>query len=80
MILNKHGHKRTANQLAKELVFEYGYARAFDWGDFFEDAYIDRFTKRELALTAVAIQKQIARVSKLLGHPDPKKEYSDEEA
>ncbi len=77
MILNKHGYKRTANQLAKELVWNLG-QDAYYWQEKFLDTYADAPTDKELQRITKAIDNQLARVGKHLGWPDPTKENDDE--
>jgi hypothetical protein len=79
MILNKHGHKRTANELAKELVQEHGLgidATAF-WQDVLPLHYTEKITDREDGMVLNAIENQLERVDKLLGSPDSTRNKED---
>jgi hypothetical protein len=76
MILNAHGHKRTPNELAKELVLKYGEG-AFFWQDRISDIYADKATDREVELIRDSIKHQYARVSRFLGDPDPSRDKED---
>ena len=78
MILNKYGYKRTANQLAKEIVYDYGAARCIEWQDEFNETYADAPTERELHEITCAIQRQLTRVSQFLGAPNPLRDKEDE--
>lgn len=71
MILNKHGYKRTANELAKEVVFELGSIRCYYWKDHFAAVYADAPTEKEDLAIHDAITKQLNRVGQFLGNPDP---------
>lgn len=77
MILSEHGYKRTANQLAKELVLRYGQS-AYYWQEKFPTTYADAATEKEVERVRKAIDNQLARVGKHLGWPDPSKENDDE--
>jgi hypothetical protein len=78
MILNKHGHIRTANQLAKELVYEHGAAvNKTCWHTVIPDVYAQRLTGREEDMVHTAIDNQAARVDKLFGGVDTKTSNED---
>ena len=77
MILNEHGYKRTANQLAKELVLSYGQS-AYYWQEKFSYTYADAATDKEVIKVKKAIDNQLARVGKHLGWPDSNKENGDD--
>jgi hypothetical protein len=80
MILNKYGHKRTANELAKELVLQHGESINHDnyWTINIADAYTEKVTGREEDMVQEAIDRQLARIAKLLGHPDPHRNKEDD--
>ena len=73
MILNKHGHKRTANELAKEIVLELG-ANAYYYLTEYPAIYVDKATEREEQAVLAAINKQLDRVAKLLGNPNARRD------
>jgi len=77
MILNERGYKRTANQLAKELVLAYG-QRAYYWQEKFLITYAVAATEKEVERVRKGIDTQLARVGKHLGWPDSNKENNDE--
>lgn len=77
MILNEHGYKRTANQLAKELVLKYGQS-AYYWQEKFSYTYADAPTDKELERVRKSIDNQLARVGKHLGWPDSNKDNDDD--
>jgi len=70
MILNRRGFKRTATELAKELVYEYGASLTLCWQEKLPDTYIKYFTLRDETLVEGAIQKQLERSYKFFGYPD----------
>jgi len=72
MILNKHGHKRTANEFAKEVVQEFGDG-AYFYITQYQAVYVDKATVREGEAIERAIANQQSRVAKLLGNPDPRR-------
>ena len=63
-----NGNKMTANQYAKEYVYEYG-SCDYVWGAWQErvSGDIHAMTEREQAAIGEAIQRQIDRVAKLFG-------------
>ena len=63
-----NGNKMTANQYAKEYVYEYG-SCDYIWGMWQERVSGDvrAMTEREEAAIGEAIQRQLERVAKLLG-------------
>ena len=77
MILNEHGYKRTANQLAKELVLKYGEG-AYYWKERIPMTYADAPTDRETKSVNKAIDNQLSRVGKHFGWPDSNKENNGE--
>ncbi len=77
MIINEHGYKRTANQLAKELVLSYGEG-AYSWQYKITDTYADAATDKEVIRVQKAIDNQLARVGKHLGWPDSNEENNDD--
>ena len=77
MILNKHGYKRTANELAKELVYYHGEEITLCWQEKIPCVYYDKFTSRENDLVHNAIQNQLARTAKLLGKPNRNRNKED---
>jgi hypothetical protein len=68
MILNAHGFKRTANQLAKELVYQHG-ASMSCWQDMLPYKYQGKMTAKEEEAVRVAIEEQLARIHRFLGLP-----------
>lgn len=66
MILNNRGQKRTANELAKELVYFHGASVTLCWKDYIPITYWDNFTPHEEKLVAAAIEKQLVRTRKIL--------------
>lgn len=78
-ILNMHGHKRTANEFAKELVLQLG-ERAFVWQDDMPDAYIDQYTEKQVQAVVDRVDFQYGRVFAFLGHPIPDRSKEDDDA
>jgi hypothetical protein len=78
MILNKYGQKRTATELAKELVLDHGRA-ALAWWDCIPEQYQKKVTARENTEIDGAISRQVERVAKFLGDPDPNRNKEDED-
>lgn len=77
MILNARGHKRTANEFAKELVYSYGEG-AYHWQERIIEEYADKATDLEIERVHTAITRQLARVYKLLGSPNPQRNKEDD--
>lgn len=77
-ILNEHGHKRTANEFAKELVLTHG-QRAFVWHDLINPAYYDQFTEKQEDAVNARIDFQYGRVFAFLNHPIPDRNKEDTE-
>lgn len=77
MILSEHGYKRTANQLAKELVLRYG-QQAYRWQVLMPITYADAATDKEVERITKAIDNQLARVGKHLGWPNSNKDNDDD--
>jgi hypothetical protein len=76
-ILNEFGHKRTANEFAKELLLRHG-ERAFVWQDIMPDAYIDQYTEKQTDEVNARIDFQYGRVFAFFNHPKP--DYNKEDA
>lgn len=79
MILNKRGQKRTANELAKEMVFAHGELARHNWEELLPAEYERKITEREAKQIQQAVNNQLDRTFKLLGSPDPTINKDDKE-
>lgn len=75
-ILNMHGHKRTANEFAKELLLSMG-ERAFMWKEHINEVYLDQYTEKQMEDVDARIDYQYGRVFAFFGHPRPERSKED---
>ena len=71
MIRNKYGNKRTANQLAKELVYDYG-AGAEYWQERLPPEVCAKLSEDEIDEIYRFVYKHRERIRKYLGCPNPR--------